>query len=88
MTLWGKASDPMLPAYAFIGVGGRFCQPPHERREGVARLGTKMPFERAVAEVAFFWGVELEETSVRRHTQAAWRRLRRRADRRTRTAGA
>jgi hypothetical protein len=22
MTLWGEASDPMLPAYAFIGVGG------------------------------------------------------------------
>jgi hypothetical protein len=39
--------------------------------EGVARLGTKMPFEQAVAEVAFFWGVELEETTVRRHTQAA-----------------
>ena len=30
-----------------------------------------MPFEQAVAEVAFFWGVELEETTVRRHTQAA-----------------
>src|SRR5438105_10003361 len=27
--------------------------------EGVARLGTKLPFEQAVAEVAFFWGVEL-----------------------------
>ena len=39
--------------------------------EGVARLGTKLPFEQAVAEVAFFWGVELEETTVRRHTQAA-----------------
>jgi hypothetical protein len=39
--------------------------------EGVARLGTKMPFEQAVADVAFFWGVELEETTVRRHTQAA-----------------
>jgi len=39
--------------------------------EGVARLGTKMPFEQAVADVAFFWGVELDETTVRRHTQAA-----------------
>jgi hypothetical protein len=39
--------------------------------EGVARLGTKLPFEQAVAEMAFFWGVELEETTVRRHTQAA-----------------
>ena len=39
--------------------------------QGVARLGTKLPFEQAVAEVAFFWGVELEETTVRRHTEAA-----------------
>jgi len=39
--------------------------------QGVARLGTKMPFAQAVAEVAFFWGVELEETCVRRQTQAA-----------------
>src|SRR6266542_1790307 len=29
--------------------------------EGVVRLGTKLPFAQAVAEVAFFWGVELEE---------------------------
>jgi hypothetical protein len=39
--------------------------------EGVARLGTKMPFEQAAAELVFFWGVELDETTVRRHTQAA-----------------
>jgi hypothetical protein len=39
--------------------------------EGVARLGTKMPFEQAAAELAFFWQVELDETTVRRHTQAA-----------------
>ncbi|MDQ6669667.1 MAG: hypothetical protein M3069_02715 [Chloroflexota bacterium] len=39
--------------------------------EGVARLGTKMPFEQAAAELSFFWGVELDETTVRRHTQAA-----------------
>jgi hypothetical protein len=39
--------------------------------EGVARLGTTMPFEQAAAELAFFWGVELEETTIRRHTQAA-----------------
>jgi hypothetical protein len=30
-----------------------------------------MPFEQAAAELAFFWGVELEETTVRRYTQAA-----------------
>src|SRR5947207_11453322 len=48
--------------------------------EGVARLGTKLPFEQAVTEVAFFWGVELEETTVRRHTQAA-RATRRRGTR-------
>ena len=39
--------------------------------EGIARLGTKMPFEQASAELASFWGVELDETTVRRHTQAA-----------------
>jgi hypothetical protein len=39
--------------------------------EGVARLGTKMPFEQAAADVAFFWRVELDETTVRRYTQAA-----------------
>jgi hypothetical protein len=39
--------------------------------EGVARLGTKMPFEQAFAELASFWGVELDQTTVRRHTQAA-----------------
>ncbi len=39
--------------------------------EGVARLGIKMPFEQAAAEVAFFWGVELDETTVRRHTYEA-----------------
>ncbi len=39
--------------------------------EGVARLGAKMPFEQAAADVAFFWRVELDETTVRRYTQAA-----------------
>jgi hypothetical protein len=39
--------------------------------EGVARLGVRMPFAQAVAEVAFFWDIELAETTVRRHTQAA-----------------
>jgi hypothetical protein len=39
--------------------------------EGVARLGTKMPFEQAATDLAFFWSVELEETTVRRYTQAA-----------------
>ena len=37
----------------------------------VARLGTKLPFEQAAAEVAFFWGIDLDETTVRRYTQAA-----------------
>ncbi len=39
--------------------------------EGVARLGTKIPFEQAAAELAFFWGVELDATTVRRYTEAA-----------------
>jgi hypothetical protein len=39
--------------------------------QGVVRLGTKMPFEQAAAEVAFFWGVDLDEATVRRYTQAA-----------------
>jgi hypothetical protein len=39
--------------------------------EGVARLGTKMPFAQAATELAYFWGVELEETTLRRHTEAA-----------------
>jgi hypothetical protein len=30
-----------------------------------------MPFEQAAAEPIFFWGMEVEETSVRRYTQAA-----------------
>ena len=38
--------------------------------EGV-RLGTRMPFEQAATELAFFWSVELEETTVRRYTQPA-----------------
>ena len=36
-----------------------------------ARPGTRMPFEQAAADVAFFWRVELDETTVRRYTQAA-----------------
>jgi len=39
--------------------------------EGVVRLGTRMPFEQAATELAFFWNVELEETTLRRYTQAA-----------------
>ena len=39
--------------------------------QGVARLGTKMPFAQAVADLAFFWNVDLDETTVRRYTQAA-----------------
>ena len=39
--------------------------------EGVVRLGTKLPFARAAEEVAFFWGVALDASTVRRHTEAA-----------------
>jgi hypothetical protein len=39
--------------------------------EGVVRLGTRMPFAQAATELVFFWGVEVEETTVRRWTQAA-----------------
>src|SRR5258708_1664241 len=39
--------------------------------EGLARKATKRPFEQAAAEVAFFWGVELDETRVGRYTGAA-----------------
>jgi hypothetical protein len=39
--------------------------------EGVVRLGTRMPFEQAATELAFFWSVELEETTLRRYTEAA-----------------
>lgn len=35
------------------------------------RLGTHLPFAQAAEELAFFWGVELEETTVRRATEAA-----------------
>ena len=39
--------------------------------EGVVRLGTRMPFAQAATELAFFWGVTVDETTVRRHTEAA-----------------
>jgi hypothetical protein len=39
--------------------------------EGVVRLGTRMPFAQAATELAFFWSVEVEETTVRRYTEAA-----------------
>jgi hypothetical protein len=35
------------------------------------RLGTRMPFAQAATELAFFWSVELEETTVRRYTEVA-----------------
>jgi hypothetical protein len=38
---------------------------------GIARLGTKMPFEQAASDLSFFWNVEVDETTVRRYTQAA-----------------
>src|SRR5260370_30365296 len=38
--------------------------------EGVARQGTKMPLAQAAAGVAFFWGGELDETTVPRYTAA------------------
>lgn len=39
--------------------------------EGVARLGTWMPFAAAAELLAFFWRVSLSEPTVRRHAQAA-----------------
>ncbi len=39
--------------------------------EGLVRLGTRMPFAQAAEHLAFFWGVAVDETTVRRHTEAA-----------------
>ncbi len=39
--------------------------------EGVVRLGTHLPFAQAAEELAFFWGVAIEETTVRRATETA-----------------
>lgn len=39
--------------------------------EGIARLGTRMPFESAVKELQYFWHVTVTEPTVRRHTEAA-----------------
>jgi hypothetical protein len=39
--------------------------------EGMARLGTWMPFRAAQRELAFFLGVEVAEASVRRITEQA-----------------
>jgi hypothetical protein len=41
--------------------------------EGLARLAAQQPFRRAVADLAFFWGVELSEATARRHAEAAGR---------------
>ncbi len=39
--------------------------------EGLARLSARQPFRQAVADLAFFWGVEVSETTARRQAQAA-----------------
>ena len=39
--------------------------------EGLARLAAQQPFRRAVADLAFFWGVEVSEATARRHATAA-----------------
>jgi len=39
--------------------------------EGVARLGTWLPFGQAVRLLEFFWGIVVSESSVRRQTEAA-----------------
>ena len=39
--------------------------------EGLARLTAQQPFRRAVADLAFFWGVEVSEATARRHAEAA-----------------
>jgi len=40
-------------------------------QEGLVRLGAQMPFARAAQELAFFWGVDVSQATVRRHTEAA-----------------
>jgi hypothetical protein len=39
--------------------------------EGMTRLGTWMPFERAVKEMKYFWHVTVTEPTLRRQTEAA-----------------
>jgi hypothetical protein len=39
--------------------------------EGLARLAAQQPFRGAVADLAFFWGVEVSEATARRHATAA-----------------
>lgn len=39
--------------------------------EGLVRLGAWMPFAQAAEHLAFFWHVGVDETTVRRHTEAA-----------------
>jgi len=39
--------------------------------EGVVRLGTQLPFERAAELLRFFWGVDVSAETIRRHTEAA-----------------
>lgn len=50
---------------------GGGCELSTTQPKGVARPGTKMPFEQAAAELAFFWSIELDEPTVWRYTQAA-----------------
>ncbi len=40
-------------------------------QEDLVHLSTWMPFERAATELAYFTRVEVSDTSVRRHTEAA-----------------
>lgn len=39
--------------------------------EGVMRLATDLPFDRAARTLAFFWRVQLSAATVRRHTEVA-----------------
>lgn len=43
--------------------------------EGVVRLGSSMSFAQVAEELAFFWGVEVSEDTVRRHTEGAGKAL-------------
>jgi hypothetical protein len=38
--------------------------------EGLARLAAQQPFRQAVADLTFFWGVEVSEATARRHAEA------------------
>lgn len=38
---------------------------------GLVRLGARLPFAEAAAELAYFWGIPVSKSTARRHTEAA-----------------